>query len=108
MKNDTFKKMLAFLERLAAAKIPYRIWYHVEDAVSVEARAPGEHWEIDFFADGEVYVERFKSNGHVDDESILSELFALCADDEAAVEKIPNGKKSDHVVASRSRKALTK
>lgn len=77
MNADRFDKLLAFLDRLDKAKIPYRIMKHLYDAISVEANAPGEHWEVDFFADGEVYVERFRSNGHIDDESTLEELFAL-------------------------------
>ena len=87
MKEDRFEKLLAFLDRLERAKIWYRVWKHLEDAISVEAYAPGEHWEVDFFADGEIYVERFRSDGHIDDESALAELFALCSDEEPAAEK---------------------
>jgi hypothetical protein len=82
MKVDPFTKLLNFLERLGNAKIPYVLSHHLEGAVSVEVHAPGEHWEVDFFADGQVYVERFRSHGHIDDESVLGELFALCSDDE--------------------------
>ena len=46
--------------------------------------APGEYWEIEFLEDGEVDVERFRSNGHIDDESALEELFAQFSDEEAA------------------------
>src|SRR2546430_8328237 len=82
MKRDQFAKLLAFLDRLHDAKIPYRLSHHIEDAISVEAHAPSEHWEVDFFADGDVYVERFRSNGHIDEESSLAELFRLCSDEE--------------------------
>src|SRR5213083_2176101 len=82
MKRDQFAKLLAFLDRLDDARIPYQLSYHIEDAISVEAHAPGEHWEVDFFADGDVYVERFRSNGHIDEESSLAELFRLCSDEE--------------------------
>ena len=81
-KKDRFDKLMAFLDRLEEAKIPYRIWRHLEEAISIEARAPGEHWEIDFFEDGDVYVERFRSNGHIDEEEALEELFVLCSDEE--------------------------
>ncbi|HKI34431.1 MAG TPA: hypothetical protein VKA46_21430 [Gemmataceae bacterium] len=82
MKPDQFAKLLVFLDRLDKQKIHYRLSKHLEEALSVEVYAPGEHWEVDFWADGEVYVERFRSNGHIDDEAVLSELFALCSDEE--------------------------
>ena len=82
MKRSPFAKLLAFLDRLNKAKIAYRLSQHIRDAISVEARAPGERWELDFFADGDVYVERLRSNGHIDEESSLAELFRLCSDEE--------------------------
>lgn len=89
MNADRFDKLLAFLDRLDKAKIPFRITKHLYDAISVETYAPGEHWEVDFFADGEVYVERFRSNGHIDDESTLEELFALWSNgDTSSVEAV--------------------
>ena len=84
MKTDQFTKLLSFLDRLDQGKIPYRLRKHLEEAISVEVYAPGEHWEVDFWADGEIYVERFRSNGHIDDESIWHELFARCSDEEPA------------------------
>jgi hypothetical protein len=82
MKEDRFDKLLAFLNRLQQAKISFAMRKHLYDAISVEVYAPGEHWEVDFFQDGEVYVERFRSDGRIDDESTLEELFALCSDAE--------------------------
>src|SRR5437667_4102641 len=85
MKDERFDKLLAFLDRLGNAKIPYRLSKHLYDAISVEAYAPGEHWEVDFFEDGDVYVERFRSDGHIDNESMLDELLALSSDEEPVV-----------------------
>lgn len=76
MKQDRFDKLLTFVQRLAETKIDHRLSHHIDDAISVEAWVPGEHWEVDFFADGEVYVERFRSDGQVEDESVLTEFFA--------------------------------
>jgi hypothetical protein len=80
MKEERFDKLLAFLDRLDSAKIPYKLDKHLYDSISVEVYAPGEHWEVDFLADGEIYVERFRSNGHSDDETAFEELFRLCSD----------------------------
>ncbi len=84
MNQDRFDKFLTFLERLDQAKIPYTTQHSREDAVMVTAFAPGQYWEIEFLADGEIEIERFRSNGHIDDESVLPELFALCSDEESA------------------------
>lgn len=84
MKEERFDKLLAFLKRLDSAKIPYKLDQHLYDSISVEVYAPSEHWEVDFLADGQIYVERFRSDGHIDDETVLEELFRLCSDDEAA------------------------
>jgi hypothetical protein len=80
MKANQFNKLESFLEKLDDAKIDYHILHTREEAVSVLAFAPGEYWEIDFLKDGEVEVERFRSTGHLDDESALKELFALWSD----------------------------
>jgi hypothetical protein len=84
MKGQPFSNLLAFLDRLEKAKIPYEMRHSRDDALMVVAYAPGQYWEIDFLEDGEVEVERFRSDGHIDDESVLPELFALCSDEEPA------------------------
>jgi hypothetical protein len=95
--QSNFDKLLAFLDRLDNAKIPYNLCRDLEEAISVEAYAPGEHGEIDSFADGEVYVERYRSNGHIDDETVFEELFRLCSDEESPPEQ---GKTENGNVAS--------
>jgi len=82
MNQDRLEKLVAFLERLDEAKIPYSLAKYRYEAVSVVARAPGEYWEIDFLADGEVDIERFRSNGKIEEEQMLEELFRLWAEDE--------------------------
>ena len=80
MIHDNFAKLLAFLNRLEEAKIFFALKRNRYDAVSVEIRVPGEYWEVDFLNDGSVDVERFKSDGEVDEESVLEELFAEFSD----------------------------
>ena len=86
MRKNQFSRLLAFLERLDKAKVPYNMRRSRDDAIMVVAFAPGEYWEIDFLEDGEIEIERFRSDGHIDDESILEELFRLWSDDEALTE----------------------
>jgi hypothetical protein len=83
MSQDRFDKLLAFLRRLEDAKISHHLADYREGAVSVIVRTPAEYWEVDFLDDGGVDVERFRTNGHIDDASALSELFSQCSDEEA-------------------------
>jgi hypothetical protein len=66
--------LLAFLDRLEGAKIWYRL-AHVRDSIMVLITVPGERWEVKFFEDGAVEVERFISTGALEDESALVRLF---------------------------------
>ena len=88
MKPNQFDKLLAFLGRLDTAKISYKMEHSRDDAIMVIAFAPGEYWEIEFVADGEVDIERYRSNGHIDEESVLDELFDLCSDEEKPVSHV--------------------
>ena len=95
MKQDTFREMLALLKRLEQAKIHYELGQCREEAIMVFIDVPGERWEVEFVDYGDevhVEVERFKSNGHIDDESALEELFAKHSDVETPAEaagKVP-------------------
>ena len=81
MSTDPFRGMLALLERLDKLRVPYHVRHSREDAIMVVAHAPGQYWEIEFLADGDVDIERYRSDGEIDDESILQELFDLWSDD---------------------------
>lgn len=70
-----FRKLLAFLDQLEQAKIWYRL-EHVRDSIMVTASIPGERWEVEFFADGDVEVERFRSSGKIEGEDALGLLRA--------------------------------
>jgi hypothetical protein len=72
-------KLLKFLEQLEVEKIWYRLG-RVRDAIMVEVAVPGERWEIEFFADGVVEVERFISPGRIEGEEAIAELFARYKD----------------------------
>lgn len=82
MKDDRFDKMMTFVHRLEKAKIHFSLNYYRDDALSVFVVVPGERWEVDFLADGTVEVERFVSNGEIDDEAVFEELFAKYSEEE--------------------------
>lgn len=72
---SAFQKLLDLLNKLDEAKLTYRLSHFREDTIAVELAVPGERWEVEFFADGSIEVERFKSDGHISaDESLLTEL----------------------------------
>jgi hypothetical protein len=68
-------KVLDFLRRLEEA----HIWYNLKSvrvALMVEVFIPGERWEIEFFDDGSVEIERFVSTGVMLVEQDLDDLIA--------------------------------
>jgi hypothetical protein len=85
MNGDAYRQLLDLLRRLREAKIAYSLRQSREDAVLVEVNVPGQRWEIEFVDYGDqvqVEIERFVSNGHIEDESALEELFAKFSDKE--------------------------
>lgn len=60
--QNALGSLLAFVRQLEEAGISYRL-HTVRDAVMVVVDVPGERWEVEFFEDGEVEVERFVSQG---------------------------------------------
>jgi hypothetical protein len=78
-RDGPFHKLLAFLNRLDKSNFSYRLSHIREETVAIELTVPGERWEVEFFPDGRVEVERFRSDGHIADESVLDELFTTFA-----------------------------
>ncbi len=98
MKNNQFSKILNFLQKLDKAKISFDLRRSRVDAIMVKINVPGERWEVEFLQDGEIEVERFRSEGEIHDESMIEELFARFSDEE------PNTKKSSRANAAVTRK----
>ena len=70
-----------FLDRLDSADIHYTLTSVRENAVMVGVTIPGERWEVEFMADGDIEVEIFKSEGAVKGFDNIDELFERAADD---------------------------
>jgi hypothetical protein len=56
--------------------IAYRLLIIRDAALMVSVAVPGERWEIEFFEDGHVELERFVSQGVVDAPQVHAELLA--------------------------------
>ena len=68
------KNLIEFLDELDNNKIYYRL-NKVRDSILVEIAVPGERWEVEFFANGDVQVEKFISTNEISDETALEALF---------------------------------
>ena len=70
------EKLLQFIQRLDEAGIHHSLGSLRADAILVDAHVPGQRWEIEFFADGHVEIERFFADpeGVLDDEAVLDTL----------------------------------
>ena len=61
----SLQSTLDFMNTLRGAHIFFRVDCHRDEAIMVRVDVPGERWEVEFFANGEVEVERFVSSGRV-------------------------------------------
>ena len=68
------KKLIAFLEKLEEKKVYYKL-DKVRDAIMVEVAVPGERWEVEFFVNGNIEVEKFVSNGEILEADEIEKLF---------------------------------
>lgn len=75
--NDPLQALLNFITEIEQLNAPYRLSVARPDAVMVEVAVPGERWEIEFFATGEIEIERFRSTGQISGSDTLPELFKL-------------------------------
>lgn len=68
------EKLLNFLETLEERKIYYKL-NKVRESIMVEIAVPGQRWEVEFFPNGEVQIEKFISNGKFFGVSEIEALF---------------------------------
>ncbi|MBE7466107.1 MAG: hypothetical protein HS116_21735 [Planctomycetes bacterium] len=80
--TNAFQRLQGFLDELASRKIHFRLERNRSEAIMVRVDVPGERWEIEFFADGEVEVEIFRStnSGVVSGDLAQAELTRLLTD----------------------------
>ncbi len=88
MKTDLFNKFLTFLNQLEQQKINYQISHHRDEAVMITVSIAGQRWEIEFLENGDIEVEKFISNGEIEGEEALKELFEMETADDSLIDKI--------------------
>lgn len=89
MKPPVFEKLIKFLEQLAQRGVSYSLGHYREEAVLVSVVVPGERWEVEFLADGNVEIERFISRGEIVGEGALAELWARYEEPEQSEAEAP-------------------
>jgi hypothetical protein len=67
-------------ERLDHQHIPYELAIVRRDALMVSVAVPGERWEIEFFDDGHIEVEKFLSQGVSENPGAVRDLLELFTD----------------------------
>ena len=72
------KELLEFLSLLEEEGIHYYLEHNRDDFLMVHVAIPGERWEVEFSANGEVEIEIFKnSEGVFTDKKLLNEIFTI-------------------------------
>ncbi len=69
--------LLKFLDRLEQHGIKYVLERNHEDAIMVVLAVPGERWEVEFFTDGKIEMEKFVSDGSIRGGDAIEELFRI-------------------------------
>ncbi len=84
MNDAPLHKLTTVLKQLEHAHIHYTLASQREEAIMVLVTVPGVRWEIEFFSDGAVEVERSLSDGEICGEEAVHELLTWYADRESA------------------------
>jgi len=78
---NTLGKLLTFLYELDSRQIAFKLARCRPEAIMVDISVPGERWEVEFFEDGHVEVEVFRStSGGLEGEEALARLFEQFSD----------------------------
>ena len=68
---NSLTKLLDFLGELKQRKIHFTLEHNRDETIMVMITVPGERWEVEFFANGLVEVEAFRSVGMKGEEELV-------------------------------------
>jgi hypothetical protein len=69
-------KAAEFRRELDRRHVAYELQIVRDEALMMSVAVPGERWEVEFFDDGRIELERFVSQGVAEAPSALAELVA--------------------------------
>ena len=72
-------QLISFLNNLEEKKIFYKLG-KIRESILVEIAVPSERWEVEFFVNGDIQIERFISNGEISGAESLYILFDQFSD----------------------------
>ena len=79
--GNSLRKLLDFLDKLEERHIYFELCRVRSEAIMVRVDVPGERWEVEFFADGNIETEVFRSSTGVESgDEPLSDLFRRFSD----------------------------
>jgi hypothetical protein len=67
---------IEFRQELERRHVGYELKIVRDEALMLSVAVPGERWELEFFDDGRIELERFVSQGVVEAPGALAELLA--------------------------------
>jgi hypothetical protein len=73
---NSLRMLTDFVTTLEERKISYRLEHNREDSIMVIIAIPGERWEAEFFGDGHVELEVFRSQSAGLETPTVEELLA--------------------------------
>lgn len=76
----SLQKLIGFLNELEKTNIYYRLNKVRQNAILIEIVVPGQRWEVEFYSDGTIEIEKFISDGDYYDTKELGELFKHYSD----------------------------
>ena len=81
---EAMERMLEFLAQLRMEDVHHSLAQARTEAIMVVVHVARERWEVEFFADGSIDVERFVASGDVRDGTHLRELWRAVAAERGA------------------------
>ena len=69
-----------FINELRERKIYFELGNVRESAIMCKVDVPGQRWEIEFFENGDVEIEIFKSDGNIYDKEMIQQLYKEFSD----------------------------
>lgn len=73
------RTLIDLLDKLEEKKIFFKLG-KIRESILIEIAVPGERWEVEFFADESIQVERFISVGDIGNQDELELLFTSFSD----------------------------
>jgi len=74
---STFEDVYRLCQELDERRVPYVLNFVRPGALMLGVAIPGERWEIEFFSDGSIELERFTSAGVTADPTAPSKLLSF-------------------------------